>query len=780
MKKLLFFIAVFCCLQSGFASDVLDVTSQYLQNYTTPFATTGETINAGNTRWTKLAAPWITENDYTDAAGVITTWHIDGQKKTQHTFPADPATYGTGRVGPMTITPGWDGFAGTISNVKVYQTVTLPAGNFEVFVQKAQDWSGAAGVYLVVNSGAGLPNIENLSTAIGSSKLSNGTSTNSYVVSVPFTLAQETQVSIGCVASYTSAKLSVTIAQFVLQQIVGANYNSLTSLLTVAKGYTADTYPIGTVYGTYPQDKWDALQAAITASQALVDNGQNTQEEVDAQVVSLKTAINNLNGSIKIPFEISDDNNTQWYQIRDKRNPMNYWTIGQYTSTDGVRDYPLALIMTNDSDATSDAQLFKIVKAPAPSTGYYLYNKLLEDFPICGSLKHNMALIDIDGSLGLTATAWQFGATAYGTHYRIFLEGDITSQLNSYKNQSPNFWGFWYPGQGKDDLGNDMELVAVKVEGKTDFSALHTLVTTAVLMTADKYPTGTAEYEFSKEKWDNFVIIRSSAVDFDTTMVKVSTTTQTAVDSVYNVLNTAITELKASQNPGFFTSNATTDYWYTLSDNRTPSSYMKIGDWKLPADTVYQHNRLILVNGVPAVINDSVLFRLVKAPEPLTGYYIYSKLNSATPLFGDSLAANNLVKIDETIPVETWTSWTFTPGTSFAKSYIIAIEGASTKQLNSYTSKTPSYIAFWTNVSDPGNNWVLTRHIETGFNNVTSKEADIDVLVLNNRIVSRNSNDRLKVYNVCGQRLNPNQQLSAGLYIVCIEGKIGSRKVLVK
>jgi len=46
--------------------------------------------------------------------------------------------------------------------------------------------------------------------------------------------------------------------------------------------------------GNHTDASWNALQGAITAAQAVVDDGNATQSQVNAQVTALQAAINGL------------------------------------------------------------------------------------------------------------------------------------------------------------------------------------------------------------------------------------------------------------------------------------------------------------------------------------------------------------------------------------------------------------------------------------------------------------------------------------------------------
>ncbi|MGC3978596.1 MAG: DUF5013 domain-containing protein [Paludibacteraceae bacterium] len=754
-KLLLCSIALVSILQFAFAVDPVDITDQYLQNYTKPFTTTGVSLNNGNARWQQLAAPWVTQNDVTDGS-VITTWHADANKGNS-----------------MTFTSGWDGFSSTLQNLKVYQTVTLPAGNYDLVILShgsatSYDWNAASGVYLVVAKGVGIPNIADLSTAISSTVLTNfvlvGTQGQ---VTLNFVLTEETKVSLGCVGTMTGSKC-VAIAKYTLNQYLGANYNPLKNLLATAKGYTNADYPIGTTMGTYPQAKWDALQAAIASVEAFIALGEDgTQEAVDAKKAELQAAIDDLNGSIILPFKVSDASSTTWYQIHDWRPTPSYWQLGEYTSEDGQVSAPLALIMSQTSDNTLDDQLFKIVKAPAPSKGYYIYNKLIENSPLSADLDKNLVAID---ETSTTPTTWQFGKTINGAYFTIFVEGDKTSQLNSYADYTPPYIAFYYPGDGENDYGNDWTFVELVEAGKTDFNALKVLVATANGMTTANYPIGTGENQYSLEKWNAFVAVRTQALAL---LNKENTTpqpTQEEVDNMVTALQTAINDLIASKNPPFFLSTTTDSHWYTINDMRTNKSYWKVGKY-VGTETI--DNRLIMVKGVPSTITDSLLFKFVKPEDTsLLGYYVYNKLDNVNALSGD--VETNFIGINSTLSVSTWL---FDESTNKGY-YLISIEGGA-NQVNSYAGYNPPYIGFYNGGSgDAGNNWALTPSNLTSVKEVSANQ--LQVYVVNRMVFAKNSDSQLSVYNVRGQKMDAKKQLIPGVYIVKIENTQEVTKVIVR
>lgn len=831
MKKfLLVGFVVTGLMQTIFAGTPTDVTATYMTNYSAPFAVTGETLIGTNTRWQILAQPWVTEGDLGTKGVDYTSWHVDFNKA-----PYYPA-YDGSRAGAMALTPGWDGFAGTFSNMKVYQTVKLPAASYEFIAQRAQDWTGAAGAYLVAAAGKGIPNIENINTALGSAKFNTAVAPD-WKVTVYFKLDAETEVSLGAVASYAGAQQCVTLSEFQLIQIMGANYNLLNNVIVKVKGFNTTTqypvlgtyaekewnalqtslataeafvaagtdatqeevdmqikalntaihnldstavlpiqvykakqfnntqYPIGVVMGNYPQAAWDAFQAALQAAQAFIAKATVTAEEIESNITALNDAIAALNGSMILPFKLSDENKDYWYQIRDMRATQSWWQVGEYANADGTKYYPLALIMSQVGDNTLDEQLFKFKKAPAPKQGFYIYSKVLPEVPLTGSVYANQVVIDPDS----TASTWQLGRTIDPAHFNIYLEGQVNRQLNSYAGYTPKYIAFYYPGAGVNDWGNNWGFIEVLNEGQTDFSELKTLVAKAVAMTEAKYPVGTEENQYPAEKWNAFVAIRTAAVDLVTKENTTPQPTQAEVDAMIQTLQAAIDELKASQNPPIKVSTATENYWYMIKDLRANPSWWKLGKYG------EENNRLIMIKGVNLTEQqktDSILFKFVKAPEPNTGYYIFSKLDETNAIGADE--TGNYLAVMPELPA---TSFVYTPSTN-ANYYLLMVEETQS-QLNSYAGYNPPYIAFYAGgVGDPGNNWTFIRHITTGVKNVSA--TDYGVYTIGRRIIAATPDTRFEVYNISGQKIDARYEVNPGIYIVKVNGKPGALKLIVR
>lgn len=176
-------------------STAQDITSKYLKNYKADFISSSKYVN-GSSRFKQLAmgtttSPWVQENS-TVANGVTTEWHVD-----------------TNKGNYLTLSTTWDGFASEVKNLKLYQTVTLPAGAYEfTAVRGSHEWN-PSGKYLVAAEGVGLPNATDFSTdALGYAQCGNTCS---------FVLTKETQVSLGLVSN-VSGQSCHTIQAFSLKK----------------------------------------------------------------------------------------------------------------------------------------------------------------------------------------------------------------------------------------------------------------------------------------------------------------------------------------------------------------------------------------------------------------------------------------------------------------------------------------------------------------------------------------------------------------------------------
>ncbi len=777
MKKLILLFIAIVGLQFANASEPIDVTEQYLGNTTKPFENTGESVLNDSERWQRLALPWIYENEAPAEEGStgFTTWHTDANKGNT-----------------LTITPGWDGFSNTFENVKVYQTTTLPAGQYELALvtEYGQDWKGDERAYVVINAGGtGIPDVEDLASAIayGQFKDANANEGN---MSVVFKLDEETEVSIGFVMSSSGTNGCYAMHSIHLYTFEGVSYKALQAVIDNAKKMTESQYPTGTIAGTYSIEKWDALQAAIAYAEEYIEEDKaEEQDDVDVVIDSLKTAMNELTASLVLPFRVSDDSQEIWYQLRDNRATKNYWLFGEIQlldeETEELYEYPLALVVVGEDEADSedDMQLFKIVKAEAPSLGYYIYNKAIEGLPLHVDEDSNVVVFD-EGGVG---TTWLFSRGVDGSHYIIATE-DGGRQLNSFATYDPPRVGLY---NNVNDAGNNWEFVQLVEGDDVDFAELLPLVSVALGMGADKYPIGMLPGEYPQENWDIFVNIRAQAVGLAERAYTDNEPSQQEVDEMVVLLQEAIDQLNESEIPPVKLSTNEEEFWYVIYDKRAAHNHWKLGrsdefveEDELNDESEYE-NQILLRGGVE-VITTNMLFKFVKPEDSsLKGYEIYNKLMPELPIVtrtkindeNEEVVDGEWIGVDEfAVDAPTWLLTA--TGEDY---YLISIEkepGVSGNQLNSHM-RSPAFPGFYNGgAGDPGNNWRFVLSTETSTKEVKANELNIHVL--NRTIVSTNPTDKLEVYSINGQRMNAKQQLPQGVYVVRIEGKAGAAKVVVR
>lgn len=187
---------VFCL---NISSEAEDVTSKYLKNYKAPFTNTGKTVNSGDSDRFLGLKSWTQENNVVNGS-VTTGAHVDVSKEEA-----------------LTVTTGWDGFESSLTDHKIFQTVTLPAGAY-VFEAFFGAYEGeASGSYLAVALGEGLPNTADISSSLAYTAM-EPKSTDVTSNSVYFVLTEEAEVSLGIVANLAGNQL-MSFTKFSLTKI---------------------------------------------------------------------------------------------------------------------------------------------------------------------------------------------------------------------------------------------------------------------------------------------------------------------------------------------------------------------------------------------------------------------------------------------------------------------------------------------------------------------------------------------------------------------------------
>ena len=176
-----------------------DVTADYLTNYRQAFAYDAyNSVNASSRYRFYGITDWTLENSstYTTYGKIVTGAHVDVQKQYA-----------------MTITTGWDLFESSLTNHKVYQTVTLPAGLYRFRTQYGNYEAQCENCYLVVAKAGQFPNTEDLNEAIAYIPMHD--KEDGMVNELTFLLKEETEVSLGLLVNM-SGERCLTIKEFEL------------------------------------------------------------------------------------------------------------------------------------------------------------------------------------------------------------------------------------------------------------------------------------------------------------------------------------------------------------------------------------------------------------------------------------------------------------------------------------------------------------------------------------------------------------------------------------
>ena len=187
------------CLNTEEGGNSGDVTANYLTNYRASFSyNASKKVNTSVSNRFYELKDWTIENAVTQ--GTTTTGaHVDVQKSYC-----------------MTFTTTWDGFS-TLSNHKVYQTVTLPKGAYTFTVKYHGTWEGQCGdSYVVAATGKGLPNTSAIQNSLAYTAMREKTS-SSFTNKIEFFLEEETQVSLGLLVNM-SGKICMAIESFMLER----------------------------------------------------------------------------------------------------------------------------------------------------------------------------------------------------------------------------------------------------------------------------------------------------------------------------------------------------------------------------------------------------------------------------------------------------------------------------------------------------------------------------------------------------------------------------------
>jgi uncharacterized protein YjdB len=159
----------------------------------------------------------------------------------------------------FTVTTGWDGFASTLNNHKVFQTITLPKGFYTFEAEYDATYEGQCGnSYLVVAEGNTLPVKDDLGEAIAYKAMTPKGQVLKNTVG--FVLTEETTVSIGLLVNM-SGQSCMTLQRFRLTQSpVTVFEKSSDAVASIAKLTNDRLYYISLPYHTQGLTSWAVSQ----------------------------------------------------------------------------------------------------------------------------------------------------------------------------------------------------------------------------------------------------------------------------------------------------------------------------------------------------------------------------------------------------------------------------------------------------------------------------------------------------------------------------------------
>lgn len=186
----------------------MDVSAYALKNYIQPF----------------VAADGAPTEDWTIPAA----WIVNEAAKNKQNGETKVGGLQNNTI-VMQAANGWDNPFVSITNGKIYQTIALPAGNYQLTVTFKEYFVNGGDLFLVVNKGTDLPDIENgalvNSTDVCASENSafDGDHGSGGTVKLTFSLSEQSEVSIGFVATFSSANNNFRATEFKLEYEGEAN-----------------------------------------------------------------------------------------------------------------------------------------------------------------------------------------------------------------------------------------------------------------------------------------------------------------------------------------------------------------------------------------------------------------------------------------------------------------------------------------------------------------------------------------------------------------------------
>ncbi|MDR2037727.1 MAG: DUF5013 domain-containing protein [Bacteroidales bacterium] len=187
--------------------------------YTDPEPLKIQNINITNKYLKNAKRPFLRTDDWDGSRyGILQDWIITDNVKNK---PGGYGGYDNLNEGHSFGVERWSTEA-AIVNGKIYQTFTLPAGNYQCVFSFGSDNPGVGNTgndprYIVVAAGNTLPDVENINTALASVSLV-GVGTNDSRT-IEFSINESTGISLGLLVNFTSTRQNIRGNQFQLFQI---------------------------------------------------------------------------------------------------------------------------------------------------------------------------------------------------------------------------------------------------------------------------------------------------------------------------------------------------------------------------------------------------------------------------------------------------------------------------------------------------------------------------------------------------------------------------------
>ena len=253
-----------------------DVTSSYLENYEKTFSYDGSKfVNNNLSTRTFAIKDWTLENTIVNG-NIITGAHVDNQKSNC-----------------MTVTTGWDGFATALTDHKVFQTITLPAGYYTFEAEYDSYYEGqCGGSYVVAAIGNTLPVTEDLPDCLAYTSMRPKGSAG--VNTVNFILSEQTTVSLGLLVNM-NGKLCMTIQRFTLKRSDIKTNGTAPEVKEEALPITStvQSHGIGTFYANDAMSIPAGVTAYVATTKPTLKNGVGYLEmtEIKNGVIPSQTGV---------------------------------------------------------------------------------------------------------------------------------------------------------------------------------------------------------------------------------------------------------------------------------------------------------------------------------------------------------------------------------------------------------------------------------------------------------------------------------------------------------